>query len=297
MFLALALAACRLPHPAVAVATLPAPTDPATVDWDAPGPLRAEVHVSADWSVPRSGVLDLHDPAAAGLPDEPVAIVLPVVVLRHPTAGTLIVDTGIDTALARGEAGAVRFPLGSFLEDLVPVAPLAEILGGERPDAVLLTHLHADHVLGLPDVPGDVPVWIGPDAFTSRTLMNAATGPTIGAALAGHALQRLSLDDAVSVPLTSDVTVAGWDLLGDGSLWALHVPGHTPESLAFVARTVDGPLLVTGDASHTRWGWDHGVAPGTYTEDPAAGRRSFEALRAFAAAHPAMRVQVGHDAP
>lgn len=290
--LALALAACTLPHPLVTPATLPPPTAPG--DWDAPGPIEAEVHVSARMAVPRSGLLDLTDPAAARLADEPVQVVLPVVVLHHPTAGTLVIDTGIDAELAAGRDGAVRAPLRSLISDFQPVKGLGAILDGRAPDRVLMTHLHSDHVLGLPDVPDAVPVVFGPGELDGRSVMNAVTGRTIGAALGQHAMQELPSASAVPVDLAG-TSVEAWDLLGDGSLWALHLPGHTPGSLAFVARTVDGPLLVTGDASHTRWGWDHDVPPGTYSEDPEQCARAFAVLRAFAAQHPAMRVQVGHE--
>jgi N-acyl homoserine lactone hydrolase len=55
-------------------------------------------------------------------------------------------------------------------------------------------------------------------------------------------------------------------------------------------------VLFTGDASHTRWWWDHGVPPGWFTSDEGAGTASLDALRALVAAHPAIRVEVGHEA-
>lgn len=291
----LSLVGCALPHGAVSHVIVPAPTAPADVDWDAQGPITADVRVSATAEVPRSGLIDLDDPRAAGLADEPAPIELLVTVLHHPTAGALIVDTGIDQDLADGGPGAMRAPLRwVFRGAVAAVASLDGILGGSAPDRVLLTHLHSDHVLGLPDVPAEVPVWFGPGELDGRALMHAIDGRTIGAALDGHALAELSLDDAVDVPVGPD-TLRGWDLLGDGSLWALHAPGHTAGALAFVARTVDGPLLLTGDVSHTRWGWEHDVPPGTFTEAPEAGARSFAILRAFAAEHPGMRVVFGHE--
>ena len=37
-----------------------------------------------------------------------------------------------------------------------------------------------------------------------------------------------------------------------------------------------GPVLCTGDTSHTRWGWENGVEPGTYTADQAQNADSLE---------------------
>ena len=65
------------------------------------------------------------------------------------------------------------------------------------------------------------------------------------------------------------------DVFGDGSVWAIHVPGHSPGSTAYLVRTPRGSKLLVGDASHTRWGWENGVEPGTFSLD---GPRSAESL-------------------
>jgi glyoxylase-like metal-dependent hydrolase (beta-lactamase superfamily II) len=84
-------------------------------------------------------------------------------------------------------------------------------------------------------------------------------------------------------------------VFGDGSLWALLVPGHTPGSTAYLARTTKGPVLLTGDTCHTRWGWEHDVAPGSFTADHAANVESLKRLRALVAEHPAIDVRLGHQ--
>lgn len=84
------------------------------------------------------------------------------------------------------------------------------------------------------------------------------------------------------------------DVFGDGSVWAIWVPGHTPSSTAYLVRTAHRPVL-PGDASHTRWGWENPVEPGTYSNDPDQGAASFYKLRAFAAAHPNLEERVGHQ--
>ena len=85
------------------------------------------------------------------------------------------------------------------------------------------------------------------------------------------------------------------DVFGDGSLFAILVPGHTTGSTAYLARTPDGPVLLTGDVSHTAWGWEHGVAPGSFTEDHEANAESLKRLRALVARHPGIDVRLGHQ--
>ena len=85
------------------------------------------------------------------------------------------------------------------------------------------------------------------------------------------------------------------DLFGDGTLFAILVPGHTAGSVAYVARTPRGPVLFTGDTSHARWGWEHGVSPGRFSSDRARNAASLAALRGLAARHPALDVRLGHQ--
>ena len=85
------------------------------------------------------------------------------------------------------------------------------------------------------------------------------------------------------------------DVFGDGSFWAIWVPGHTAGSTAFVARTPNGPVLFTGDACHTTWGWQNGVEPGTFSEDQPKSAVSLSRLEKLVERHPHIDVRVGHQ--
>jgi tripartite-type tricarboxylate transporter receptor subunit TctC len=60
-------------------------------------------------------------------------------------------------------------------------------------------------------------------------------------------------------------------------------------------RSTEGPVLFTGDTSHTLWGWEHDVEPGTLTTDHDLNAKSLKQLRAFVAAHPKIVVRLGHQ--
>ena len=85
------------------------------------------------------------------------------------------------------------------------------------------------------------------------------------------------------------------DVFGDGTLWALHVPGHTPGSTAYLTRSPQGPVLFTGDACHTSWGWEHGVEPGTFSSDRPRSKASLLALRELVKRHPSIDIRLGHQ--
>jgi glyoxylase-like metal-dependent hydrolase (beta-lactamase superfamily II) len=277
----------------------PARSTPA--DWDAvlDAPVDVEVQglVAARWEASRKGLVDLGHPAAkeAGLKNEKIPIVLLVGVIRHPTAGDFIVDTGVSEELAQDERkGDVRGLVRAITSGMEPLESLAGMVERRRLtlSGVLLTHSHFDHVLGLPDVAPDVPIYTGPGELRDRRKFNGLLRPTMRRLFEGRDPVR-EIDPATTVAL--DPFPAVVDLVGDGSIWGIVCEGHTKGSMAWLVNAVDGPALFVGDTSHTRWGWDHGVPPGKFTEDHELNAEALDRLRQFVQRHPQTKVYVGHE--
>jgi glyoxylase-like metal-dependent hydrolase (beta-lactamase superfamily II) len=265
---------------------------------DEPGPVRLETVVSADWAVDRGGLIDLSDPRAkeAHLTDDPEPIQIYFHAIHHPTRGMYIVDTGVERAYKTDPSrAAIRGVVASVmkLERLHVRNALGDFLATQNEPlrGVFFTHLHLDHVSGGPDLPPGTPLFAGPREPDDKALQNLVLAPNIDRALAGQG------------------TIAEWqfepdpehrfdgvlDVFGDGSVWALLVPGHTPGSTAFVVRTPEGPVLLTGDVCHTAWGWNHDVVPGTFTSDHKKNAESLARLRQLSREHPKMKVRLGHQ--
>jgi glyoxylase-like metal-dependent hydrolase (beta-lactamase superfamily II) len=156
---------------------------------------------------------------------------------------------------------------------------------------VFLTHLHLDHVMGLPDVPPSTPVYAGPGEPDASQFLNLFSRGTIDAMLeAAPPIQEWSYEGDPDGRFTGIV-----DIFGDASVWALHVPGHSPGSTAYLVRTPDGPKLLVGDASHTRWGWENGVEPGTFSLDGPQSAESLAVLRELVREYPQLEVHLGHQ--
>ena len=86
------------------------------------------------------------------------------------------------------------------------------------------------------------------------------------------------------------------DVFGDGSFWAISVPGHTDDDIAYLINGAT-PVLLTGDASHFAWAFKAGVAPRGWNQaGTARGYVSLEQLRAFARAYPNVKLIYGHEA-
>ena len=295
---------CAVTSHGVQPATLGVPGSLQAVEavLDQPGPIEVETVVAATWQVPLSGMLNFDDPRvqAAGLQDhdEPIQIFLHA--LRHPTRGTFLIDSGVQAALVNDrEHAAIRGLVASVarLDRLhVQLDTRSWLQRQGTPLAgVFLTHLHLDHVLGLPDVPAATPIYAGPGEAQASSFENLFVQGTTDRELAGH----LPLEEwqfaARTTPESSAGIRAVLDVFGDGTLWALHVPGHTPGSTAYLARSPRGPVLFTGDACHTAWGWQHGVEPGTFSSDRARSRASLLALRDLVQRHPNIDVRLGHQ--
>ncbi len=265
---------------------------------DQPGILKATTINAADWAVDLSGLLNLDNPKvkAAGIKDrvEPIAIYFHEIV--HPVRGVYLIDSGVEHKLrdAPGDSSVswlvrkvmhlerlkVNKDMATYLEEAkLPVA------------GVFLTHLHLDHVSGIPDLPDNVPIYVGQGDVEHSQFVNIFVRTTINGELEGKGpLREFKFQRDPSERFSGVL-----DVFGDGQFWALFVPGHTQGSVAYVARTPDGPILFTGDASHTAWGWQHEVEPGTFSDDPPKSAVSLRELRALCARHPQMRIRLGHQ--
>jgi glyoxylase-like metal-dependent hydrolase (beta-lactamase superfamily II) len=265
---------------------------------DEPGPVAVETVNSADWAVPLKGLINLDHPGAkaAGLVDHPEPIQVYFHAIQHPTRGLFIIDTGVERARRDApDQAAVRGMVASIMhmEDMQVRLPLGDWLAAHQAplQGVLLTHLHPDHITGLADVPAATLVYTGPGESQHRDIRYVLLQPNTDRALAG----KPPIEEWRFQPDPQGRFAGVIDVFGDGTVWALSVPGHTDGSTAYVVRSPEGPVLFTGDVSHTRWGWEHDVEPGGLTEDHPGNARSLAQLRALVASHPKISVRLGHQ--
>lgn len=276
---------------------VPPPTVTAAPDWTAlfaaPRDVQVVPLLTGEIEVARSLLLDVAHPALDDHADRQMWVPVLAYLVRHRTAGDVLLDTGFDASFAasgHGNVGGVaRFVRFARQPPGHDTAALVTQAGGD-PRAlrmIVLSHLHLDHTAGLPGLPSTVPLYAGPAATAHYEHMWYAPSDHF------HDFPEIRTLDFSGLPGADPG--AAVDLLGDGSLFVVATPGHASGNVSFVVNGTGGPILLTCDASHTREGFARGVGPGKVV-DRAAADASLARLRRFAAAHPTVRVKAGHDA-
>lgn len=254
-----------------------------------PGSIAFEQVIAADWTWSEDFATPGVDP-----PDwtsDPLVGQVYFYKLHHPTRGLILIDTGLPADTPR-YLGAVVRNVFDIDNTFTPRLSTADALGGAQPSAVLLTHLHWDHVLGARDLPREVPLYVGPGDGAQRNFLLSFIAPITRRALAGRGPLRewrFSADP-------DGRTGGAIDVFGDGSVFAIWAPGHTPGSTAYIVNALDGVHLITGDAIHSAAGW-RGERVEYITFDPDRPRawETLAQLRALARAIPGIIVHPGHQ--
>ena len=215
--------------------------------------------------------------------------------LRHPRFGDFLIDTGFDESFTKHP------PYGNYTEAMKLFNWVNRVTncqqGGEdlsaqlirlniHPRAVFFTHLHPDHTGGVPALDPRTEFIFG--KLEPSFLARAATASQF------YGKSMLSSLDFSTAPKMAPFG-ASIDFFGDGSLWAISVPGHTDDHIAFLINA-PRPVLLTGDASHFEWAFKVGVAPRGWNQaGTARAYQSLALLRDFARTYPSVRLVYGHE--
>lgn len=229
-----------------------------------------------------------------------VQVPCPVFLVRHPSAGAILVDTGLHPSVATdpkenfGSLGA-RFgnPTLAAGEDAASQLRKRGLEPGEVP-IVVMTHLHLDHTSAISEFPNSTFV-------VSETEWQAAThgsNPMLEGYRRSHFdyafdyrtvdFNRANVDSYASFGRT-------FDLFGDGSIRLAFTPGHSAGHMSVICRLSKRDFVIAGDVFYVMSQLDGSEPLPPRPQDSHNLRRSLQELRLFRSQFPDAVIAPSHD--
>jgi glyoxylase-like metal-dependent hydrolase (beta-lactamase superfamily II) len=188
-------------------------------------------------------------------------------VLEHPIDGLILVDTGYSDAIARSRDPHIigyRRILGPQLHAQQEAKAVVMTMGAAVCDVrhILLSHLHADHICGLENFPNakihasatSLAGWKNPTDFVSSLKgFFPCLLPRFG--------ERNTSDTANASKFLLPWGGAGFDVMKDGSIIAIDLPGHMKGHVGFYFPKLNEPVLYAADADWTLAGLNDDAPP------------------------------------
>lgn len=230
----------------------------------------------------------------------PARVPCPAFLIRHPSAGAILVDTGLHPSIATdgrenfGRLGT-RFGKPELAAGADVPARLRErgLDPGEVP-IVVMTHLHIDHTSAISEFPRATFV-------VSETEWRAAAH---GGRPLLNGYRRAHFDYAFDYR-TVDFDRGGidsyatfgrsFDLFGDGALRLAYTPGHSAGHMSVIAHLGERDFVIGGDAVYTQAQLEGTAPPPPRPFDAHNWRRSLQELKLFRREFPDAIVTPGHD--
>jgi N-acyl homoserine lactone hydrolase len=228
------------------------------------------------------------------------SVPVPAFLIRHPTVGPVLVDTGLHPSIASGGSEnfgglANRFGRPSLKpgED-VPSQLRAKGIEPRGVPVVVMTHLHLDHSSAISEFPDSTFV------VADAEWQEAAHGskPSLNGYRRAHfdlAFEYRTVDfdgEAINSYATFGRT---FDLFGDGSVRLAYTPGHSAGHCSVVCRLADEDFVIGGDAMYMLGQLDGSEPVPPRPFDAHRLRRSLQELRLFHSQFPGATITPGHD--
>lgn len=244
-----------------------------------------------------------------GRPLRPTRYPAGFALIEHPQQGPILFDTGYHP---RVQQVTRRFP-AKLYELVTPmrieaqqsaVAQLKRLgFAAHQVKHIVISHFHADHVAGLLDFPQARFYYSaqGYNAVASLRGLAAVRKAFLPELLPPDFVQRsvaIVTTPAQPLPLHLPPFTHGVDVLGDGLLWAIDLPGHALGQLGLLALTNAGPQLLVADAAWSLAALQMRQRPHPITRavfaNPAQEAHTFRQVAAFVEQHPHVPVYPSH---
>lgn len=214
--------------------------------------------------------------------------------VQHPRKGCFLLDSGLHPAFAQKVTGNFGGLLGRIIKIKAArgqdvITQLEKIRIHPRDiHSIVLSHGHLDHTSGLSlfSINSALTVYADGKEIYKANAPCAILDGYLKKHLRGLNLRAISFN--TTVPPFERVC----DFLGDGSVFIVGTPGHSPGHVSVILNMSAGPVFLTFDAAHRKANIDEGIPPkGDYPE----ALKSINNIKAFLHEFPQTRVIFGHD--
>jgi glyoxylase-like metal-dependent hydrolase (beta-lactamase superfamily II) len=225
---------------------------------------------------------------------------VPAFLIRHPSAGAILVDTGLHPSIATdgkenfgtlgNRSGKPTLKAG---EDVPAQLRKRGLDAGEVP-IVVMTHMHIDHTSAISEFPNSTFVVSATEweaaAVGPKPLLNGYRRPHFDYAFDYRTVDfdRAGNDSYASFGRT-------FDLFGDGSVRLAFTPGHSAGHMSVIARLAQRDFVIGGDATYMAGQLSGELPLPPRPFDAHNYRRSLQELRLFRRQFPDAPVTPGHD--
>jgi N-acyl homoserine lactone hydrolase len=291
----------------MAVHVQPQPLDAPLAGGTAGARVAVEPLIAGHVDFPRAAMVDqggsfktLRLARAISSSKQAETVPVPAFLIRHPSVGPILVDTGLHPSIASGGKEnfgglADRFGRPSLQagED-VPSQLRAKGIEPRQVPVVLMTHLHLDHSSAISEFRDSTFV------VSAAEWQDAAHGskPSLNGYRRAHfdlAFDYRTVDfdgEAIGSYSTFGRT---FDLFGDGSVRLAFTPGHSAGHCSVICRLGDEDFVIGGDAMYMEGQLDGREPLPPRPFDAHMLRRSLQELRLFHAQFPGAVITPGHD--
>ena len=185
--------------------------------------------------------------------------------IDHPK-GTVLVDTGWDSAVRDHPVKTLSFPLWFASKPRLPegTAVDEQLAGlGIKPgdlSYVVMTHMDIDHGSGLRLVKDAQHIMLSPEEWKAIHSNQVRYSRKFWKGI------HLEL-----IPFSRDDTAPfgqSWDIFGDQTVNVFAIPGHTQGSVGIRVSGDNGYVLIVGDVGYNRKSWDQTKLPGPVFNQP-----------------------------
>jgi len=225
---------------------------------------------------------------------------IPCFLIRHPSAGLILVDTGLHPSIASDPASNLgRFTTWLMRPEQEPGQDVLSQLRdkGINPSdirMVIFTHLHYDHASAISEFP-DSTLIVNEVEWKYAATVRSPDFKGYRRQQYDYAFdfRTISFDsDKVNSYASFGRTL---DLFGDGSIRIAFTPGHSPGHQSLICRLKEKDLVISGDAIYEESKLEPGANPPGTMYDEHNYKRSLQELKLFRQTYPSAVITAGHD--